>query len=179
MVRTGRQRKEQVCYYVINRSSDNKKLFQDSSDYRQYLRIIRKYKMRFRVQVFAFCLLPESVHLLIHPQRSWYLSRFMQGISQSYAHYFHASHTVCGQVWHGRFKSRLVEEDNDFVETVRHIEYLAIKAQLAFVPMAYPWNSCRYRLLGAPSRLVDLAWNREYLFSYPVCPIIQDEYKVF
>jgi hypothetical protein len=51
MSRISRQRKEQVCYYVINRGSDGIALFKHHHDYRQYLRLVKKYKNRFRVQI--------------------------------------------------------------------------------------------------------------------------------
>jgi hypothetical protein len=52
------------------------------------------------------------------------------------------------------------------VDTIRYIEHLPIEIQLAHVPMAYPWNSCRYRLLGVPSRIIDATltstFNRQF-----------------
>ena len=63
------------------------KTFFDDGDYQAYLERLGRYRKRFGVIVYAYCVMPNHVHLLVETG-SQPLSRFMQGLQQSYTQYF-------------------------------------------------------------------------------------------
>ncbi|MFC1678588.1 transposase [Elusimicrobiota bacterium] len=69
------------------------------------------------------------------------LSGFMRRLLGGYAREFNRRHGRVGHVFQGRFRSRLVLENNYMLELSRYINMNPVKAGLAERPEDYPWSS--------------------------------------
>ncbi len=87
MPRRPREDIEDCLYHVIARGNDRKKVFLDNEDHRFYLEKIRYYAKKYDLTFYAFCLMPNHVHFLVN-RGKYPLSKFMQGLQQSYTSYF-------------------------------------------------------------------------------------------
>jgi putative transposase len=76
-----------LLYHVIVRGNQRRQTFRHDQDYRAYLERLEKYRAKFQVRIYAYCLMPNHVHLLLETG-SAPLAKFMQGLQQSYTHYF-------------------------------------------------------------------------------------------
>ena len=67
-----------ILYHVIVRGNQRQKTFAKDGDYQVYLEKLAQYRQRYGVTIYAYCLMPNHVHLLVesfeHP-----LAKFMQG----------------------------------------------------------------------------------------------------
>lgn len=54
-----------VCHLVSFKSRKGQKIFIKNRDYRFYLYLLKKYKKKFSVKIFGFCLTPASVDLIV------------------------------------------------------------------------------------------------------------------
>src|SRR5262249_11723649 len=79
-----------ILYHVIVRGNQRQKTFLRDSDYQAYLERLSRYRKRWGVTVYAYCLMPNHVHLV--ETGSEPLSRFMPGLQQSYTQYFNRKH---------------------------------------------------------------------------------------
>ena len=139
---------EEYGYLIEGKSKNGMALFNKQQDYEQYLRLMWKYKKRFKVQVYAYCLLPESVHLLINPLVPKVISDFMKGIHQMYARYFNETYERRGSVWKDCCHYVAMYDNKDLVSCVRLIERLPVEHGLALLSEGYPYSSCGYRVMG-------------------------------
>ena len=80
-----------VLYPVIVRGNQRQKTFLSDPDYQAYLERLGRYRQRLDVIVYAYCLMPHHVHLLVETT-SEPLSKFMPGLQQSYTQYFNRAH---------------------------------------------------------------------------------------
>ena len=70
--------------------------------------------------VYAYCLMPNDVHLLVQTGAQP-LSRFMQGLQQSYTQYFNRKHRKIGHLFQGRYKAIVCERDEELLSLIRYI----------------------------------------------------------
>jgi len=154
MSRMARFLKDEVCYYVRSQSYRKQKIFKTKSDYEQYIRLLKKYKVRYQVNVYGYCLLSMEVYLIIHPSNSKNLPCFMQGLQQSYALYFNTRYNKAGKVWRQRFKSDLINNDSALVKCIKLVEFIPVQRYRSLTPMQYAWSSCSMRVLGS-DKIVD------------------------
>jgi len=86
-----------LLYHVIVRGNQRQKTFLGRRDYQVYLERLAKYRQKHNVTVYAYCLMSNHVHLLLECGREP-LSKFMQGLQQSYTQYFNHYHDKAGHL---------------------------------------------------------------------------------
>ena len=94
-----------------------------------YLDRLARYRKRFSVTVYAYCLMSNHVHLLLETG-SEPLSKFMQGLQQSYTQYFNRKHRKVGHLFQGRYRAIVCEKDQYLLTLVRYIHLNPIRAKL-------------------------------------------------
>jgi REP element-mobilizing transposase RayT len=98
MARRPRLHAPGLLYHVIVRGNHRRKTFLDDRDYQAYLERLGPYRLRCGVRIYAYCLMPNHVHLLAEVSNAP-LSKFMQGIQQSYTQYFNRRHRKSGHLF--------------------------------------------------------------------------------
>jgi len=76
----------------------------------------------FPLKVYNYCLIDNQVHLLVEPTTEGSLSKAMEYITREYAKYFNKTHDHFGHLFHGRFKSFLVQPERFFFACSRYID---------------------------------------------------------
>lgn len=146
MPRTARITTENGYYHVITRGNRKQPVFSEAVDYERYLNLLIKYKKRYVFRLYAFCLMPNHVHILIGVNRPSCLNKIMQGLNLSYALYFNSKYGKVGHLWQDRFKSRLIENDLYLLECAKYIENNPLRSSLVPRIEQYRWNSYNFRL---------------------------------
>src|ERR671918_780972 len=95
-----------ILYHVIVRGNYRQKTFLNARDYQGYLERLGRYRKKFGVTVYAYCLMSNHVHLLVETGFQP-LSRFMQGLQQSYTQYFNRKHHKIDDLFQGLSRSFL------------------------------------------------------------------------
>jgi len=146
-----------ACYHIVLRGNNRQDVFLTNQDRRHFLNLLKAYKERFELNVYAYCLLSNAVHLLIETRQA-NLSRAMQGLGTIYTKYFNRQHETSGHVFQGRYKAFLVEKESYLLAVSRHIHLEPVRAGMKEKPWRYPWSSCvAYVEFGSPDTLVDAA----------------------
>ena len=91
-----------LLYHVIVRGNQRRKTFRSDDDYKAYLDRLEKYRAECHVRIYAYCLMPNHVHLLVETG-STPLAKFMQGLQQSYTQHFNRSYRKVGHLFQGRY----------------------------------------------------------------------------
>jgi REP element-mobilizing transposase RayT len=129
----------------MNRGAQKRHIFRNDRDYLSFLGLLGEACNMWKVEVHAYCLMPNHYHLLLHTPHG-NLSRAMRHISGVYTQRFNLKWGRDAQLFRGRFKAILVEEDNYLDELVRYIHLNALKAKLVDAAEKYPWSSYPYFL---------------------------------
>jgi putative transposase len=136
-----------AVYHVICRGNNRQGIYRDDEDRRRYLEKLSYYCQDKKVDLLAYCLMSNHVHLLLEtPQGN--LSKMMQAFQTSYTVYFNKRHGRTGHVFEQRYKAMLVEKDNYLLQVSRYIHLNAMSAKLAERAQDYRWCSYGSYLKG-------------------------------
>jgi len=129
-----------ACYHVTLHGNNRQDIFLTNQDRRYFLSLLKTHKERFELLVYAYCMLPNAVHLVIETKRP-NLSRVMQGFSTIYTKYFNFAHNMSGHVFQGRYKSLIIEKESYLVDVTRHVHLEPARSGMKEKPWRYPWSS--------------------------------------
>lgn len=133
-----------LLYHVIVRGNQRQKTFLTDQDYQAYVERIARYRQKYGVTLYAYCLMPNHVHLLLECLDKP-LGKFMQGLQQSYTQYFNRVHRKVGHLFQGRYKAIVCEKDEYLLGLIRYIHLNPVRAGLLRRPERYRYSGhCAY-----------------------------------
>ncbi len=142
-----------VPQHVIQRGNNRQVCFASEDDMRAYLSWLTEYAKKSDVEVHAWVLMSNHVHLLCTPQATDAVSRMMQAVGRMYVRYFNYTYQRTGTLWEGRFKSCLVESESYLFHLYRYIELNPVRAGMVTQPDEYSWSSYPCNAFGKESKL--------------------------
>lgn len=148
-------------HHVFQQGNNRQKVFRDDEDYISYLEWLKEAARLYRVDVHAYALLDNGVHLLVTPVDESGLARMMQWIGRHYVPYFNKKYQRSGTLWEGRFRTSIVEEDW-LIRCSRFMEMQPVACGLAARPEDYVWSSYRHHIGISPSPVIRdhaVYWN--------------------
>ncbi|MBA6257287.1 MULTISPECIES: transposase [unclassified Colwellia] len=142
-----------VAQHVIQRGNNRQVCFASQQDFSAYLGWLEEYAKKYHVEIHAWVLMTNHVHLLCTPRCDGGVSKLMQSLGRQYVRYFNFSYKRTGSLWEGRYKSCLVQEDKYLIQLYRYIELNPVRAGMVADPSSYLWSSYQVNALGKPSVL--------------------------
>jgi putative transposase len=128
-------------------------VFFEDRDYQRYLDILGERTRRWGVEVCAYCLMPNHVHLIVVPPASRALSWSIGEAHRRYAVGTNRPRAWAGHLWQERFRSCALDERHLY-EAVRYVLRNPVRAHLAAHPLDWPYSSAAAHLTGAADPLV-------------------------
>ena len=122
------------------RGNNKAPVFLDDRDYQAFERSLNDCLARFGILLYSYALLPNHIHLQLRSMQGR-LSSFIRRLLGGYALRFNLRHGRVGHVFQGRFRSRLIFENNYMLEISRYIHMNPVKARLVRKPEDYPYSS--------------------------------------
>jgi len=144
-----------LLYHVIVRGNQRRKTFRCDDDYKAYLDRLEKYRAKCDVRIYAYCLMPNHVHLLVETG-STPLAKFMQGLQQSYTQHFNRSYRKVGHLFQGRYQAIICDRDKYLLALVRYIHLNAVRAKLATRPERYFYSGHSSYLTNGTAKIVEV-----------------------
>lgn len=172
-------------HHVVQRSCLKKPIFTADQDFEKYIGLLAKHAKLERVDIWAYCILPGSIHLLVVPPNARALSNMIRDIHATYSGYYNALYDHSGTIWRGRFQSCVL--DDPLVEfAARIVEYLPCRQRLAGRAEDYRWSSAaahttekEHPFLTAhfPSPEMRSQWSA-FLHTNPQADLLEDELQM-
>jgi len=146
---------ENACYHIIARGNNRQRLFKEKRDYEKYLTLLRRYKRRYGIRIFGYCLMPNHVHFVMQAERKDLLSSNMRALQRAYSAYFSGKYRNSGHIWQGRFKNKVILKDKYLLDCILYIESNPLRANMVSSMHEYAWSSYRSRALNEVSEILD------------------------
>jgi len=157
-------------YHIYSRSISGYKIFNNPSDFERFIEIVKLYKQsefeykysRFKTldksirkkiittlksrndnlaKIISYCIMPTHFHMILKQEKEKGISKFMSRVLNSYAKYFNAKHHRDGALWSGRFKNRLIQNDEQLLHLTRYIHLNPVSAGLIKNPEGWSYSS--------------------------------------
>ena len=153
MARLARIVVPQIPHHVTQRGNRRQQTFFQDGDYSAYLDLMAEWCAKEGVEVWAYCLMPNHVHLIAVPETAQALGRAIGETHRRYTRRINAREDWTGFLWQGRFGSCAMDERHTLA-AARYIELNPVRAKLVRRPQAYRWSSAAAHLAGQDDRLV-------------------------
>jgi putative transposase len=146
-------------YHVTHRGNRREDVFYSTDDRDVYRKWLREYSDTFELEIWAYCLMCNHVHLLVLPHRDDSLALAIGHTHRRYAQWVNRQHGWSGHLWANRFHSTLL--DNGHLWTaVKYVECNPVRARIVRRAEEYPWSSARAHSRGSADAL--LSPNRPF-----------------
>ena len=132
-------------HHVTQRGVRRQTTFFDDRDYRKYLTLACEMAIEARVEVWAYCLMPNHVHAVVVPECADSLAKFFGRLHKTYAQRTNQRYDWTGHLWQNRFHSVVLDEQHALT-ALRYVEHNPVRAGLVLSPPEWPWSSARGNL---------------------------------
>ena len=164
-------------YHLYNRGVAKQRIFNNHYDYQRLLNtfayyldmsvttkisevkkdklaeILSKKPKKPRIEIFSFCLMPNHFHLIVKQILNFGITNFMRYSLDSYAKYFNVKYDRVGPILQGKFKSKEIKTDEQFMHLSRYIDLNPLTSNLVSNPEEYDWSSFALYLSETKTRL--------------------------
>ncbi len=156
-------------YHVFTKSIAGYRIFRSDKDYQRMTEMMKYYSyqhppMKFStyrnlksknrakligelegrgriVEILAYCIMPTHLHLVLVQLKDDGISLYMKNLLNSYTRYFNTQNDRKGPLWQGRFKSVLVETDEQLLHLTRYIHLNPTSDNLVDRPEDWQYSS--------------------------------------
>jgi len=147
MPRTARVTAVHEPHHVFHQSAGKRSLFSSDKDRVYYLQLLSQYARKYKLDVLAWCLLKDRVHLVVIPQAKDSLAKAVGRTHFSYAQYKGKKQQGDGKIWRNRFQSCSLDETWLWT-AVQSIERMPVQDKLVRKAEKYAWSSASAHTTG-------------------------------
>jgi putative transposase len=128
-------------HHIILRGNNRQAIFMDSADFQRTLALLQVNALEQQVQIHAYVLMSNHLHLLLTPLQNDSLPKMMQAVGRSYVLYFNKRHGRSGTLWEGRYRSALIQTERYFLACMAYIDLNPVRAGMVAQAADYLWSS--------------------------------------
>ncbi len=159
-------------HHITQRGNYQQRVFAAESDYKLYLSLAEEYSIKANLEIWAYCLMPNHVHLVVVPRNPDSMARCFSLVHTRHSRYFNRKTGRKGHLWQSRFYSCVLDEIHLYT-AVRYVERNPIEAGLVKYIEDYKWSSAYFRINKVSNKLLhpncyltkEIANWREYLLQ--------------
>jgi len=141
-------------HHIVQRGNRRQKVFFKDEDYEGYLRLLHDHICRFNINVAAYCLMPNHVHLIAIPGEDGNLAKAIGETHRKYTRMINFREKWRGYLWQGRFNSYVLDE-RYLLAAVRYILLNPVKAAIVEKPCDYRWSSAMHHFKIKTDKLIN------------------------
>lgn len=141
-------------HHVILRGNNRQDIFIDARDRERMLALLQDRADKAGVEVHAYVLMSNHLHLLLTPRQDGALPQLMQAVGRAYVLYFNKRHGRTGTLWEGRYRSTLIESERYLLACMVYIDLNPVRAGMVADAADHPWSSHAHYLGRRIDRLV-------------------------
>lgn len=147
-------------FHVYNRGVSRLPVFFSAADYNDFLRRVRKQLERpsdtlnviqaqsqphnnGRVELVAYCLMPNHFHFILHQLAANAISDFMGHVCNGYVKAINLKMRRSGHLFEGKYKMKLIDDNSYLLHLSQYIHMNPVRARLVKRAEDWAFSSCR------------------------------------
>jgi putative transposase len=140
--------------HILQQGRDGQQIFFEDQDYQYFHDCLDAAAYNYQLEVHAYVLMPDHVHILATPGNTDSISRTTQSIGRNYVQYFNECYSGSGTLWEGRYRATVVESRQYLLACSRYIELNPVRNGLVSKPTDYRWSSYAHNALGKVDEMI-------------------------
>ena len=135
----------EVAHHITQRGVRRINVFDDAEDKRSYIKIFSELSLEESLEIHAYCLMDNHVHLLVVPNKEDSLRKVIGETHRLYTRMINFRKNVRGHLFQERFFSCPLDADY-YVATARYIERNPVRARMCDKAWDYEFSSAKYHV---------------------------------
>jgi len=127
-------------HHITQRGNNRQDVFFVDDDRHVYLELLKQQAARYALEVVAYCLMTNHIHLVAIPHAEDSLARAVGRTHFRYTQYVNRMHQRSGHLWQGRFHSCAMDQRRLW-PAIRYAELNPVRAKLCRKPWRYAFSS--------------------------------------
>jgi REP-associated tyrosine transposase len=152
-------------HHVTQRGNGRARTFFGDEDYALYRDLLASHCRAAEVEIWAWCLMPNHVHLILVPSDPDGLRRALSRVHRAYAGIIQARRKRSGHFWQGRFGAVAMDEAH-LAAALRYVSLNPVRARLVERAQDWKWSSTRAHLRGKDDGLTACEAVREIIADF-------------
>ena len=127
-------------FHVMVQGHNKEYIFKKYKDKKKYLELMKENEKE--IEILAYCIMGNHVHMLIHTSKIDDMSKFMHKINSEYAMYYnYIEKGRVGSVYRDRYKSEPIYDKRYFFKCINYIHKNPVKANIVPKCEKYEYSS--------------------------------------
>lgn len=131
---------EANVYHIVLKGINSEQIFYDDNDYINFLKVLKKSCDDYDVQVLAYCLMNNHIHLLLKFSEN-NIPQVFKSIGASFVLRYNNKYMRTGSLFNGRYYSKAVNTDEYLLTVLKYIHFNPVSARLCESPADWKWSS--------------------------------------
>ena len=129
-----------IPHHITQRGNRREDVFYAEEDYHIYLDWLRLYARKHQLEILAYCLMTNHVHLVAVPRNVNSLQQTLKPLHMRYAQRINRMRNWIGHFWQGRYFSSPLDEHHMWA-AIRYVELNPVRARMVRKAEHYRWSS--------------------------------------
>ncbi len=134
-------------HHIIQRGNRRQDVFFKKTDYEYYLELLKEWCKKEKIEIWAYCLMTNHVHLIVQPVKRSNLGRAIGETHRRYTRMINFRENWRGYLWQGRFASYPMDK-KWLLKAAAYVELNPVKAGMVKNAWNYRWSSVHAHLAG-------------------------------
>lgn len=129
-----------VPHHITQRGNRRENVFFQDEDREYYLSLLKEYSEKHSVDVLAYCLMTNHIHLVLLPSDEKGLQNLLKPLHMRYTQRVNRNNGWKGRLWQGRYFSSALDEAYTWA-AIRYTELNPVRAKMVRRAEDYKWSS--------------------------------------
>ncbi len=163
MPKINRNSFETNIFHIMSQGINQEYIFDKEQDKRKYRKLLFLHNRNFEVEIIAYCIMGNHVHLLIESNKIENMSNFMHQINMEYAIYYNKNRNRVGYVFRSRYKSEPINTEKYLINCIHYIHNNPIKAHICKEKSKYLYSSYNPKI--KENEKINKKWKENYYYK--------------
>lgn len=129
------------AYFLTTKTYKNIHIFANQKYSKILLVTIEYYKLVLEYKIYGYCIMPDHVHLLIHPCGKYNPAYIMNMVKGSFSRKYNKMNNTQGKVWQKSYYDKMVQDEKAVLNFLEYMHYNPVKGGIVYSPEEYEFTS--------------------------------------
>ena len=181
-MRKPREIVEGSSYHVTARINRGEYLLQDNFEFdlkKMFIEVVHRTHKIYNFRIYDIEVMDNHIHMMIKPEGDTEVGNIIHSILSTFARRYNILFKCHGHVWYDRFKSKVIKNSQQLINTIRYICNNPYRAGMINNPLNYKYSSVYSIYAKIKTELVSLILSIMDLTDKNIRSIYDDYRKEF
>jgi len=131
-------------YFLTTKTEGGIPIFNTERNCKIILAAIEFFKLILDYKVYAFCIMPNHIHIVIHPYGQYNPAYIMRMLKGNFSRKYNKIYKRQGKTWKRRYYDKVIRNDKMLIRVIEYIHNNPVRAKMVYSPDEYKYSSYNF-----------------------------------